>query len=144
MSESTEASPDGYAPLPRTSPVAAPWQPLYSKPVGSTLFVGLRVRKAHCHGRGYVHGEVISALADNAMGYSVQLTRGPDDCESTPRGGVTMHLSVDFLGRARPGEWLEFQPRVLRVGRTVAFTDCRVEADGKLVARADAVFRFEE
>lgn len=142
MSVSTDAIPSGFAPHSRRSPVTEPWEPIYSKTVGTALFLALRVKEAHCNGKGFVHGGLISALADNAMGYSIQTTRAQPSSEAKPRRGVTVHLSVDFLGSANVGQWLEFQPRVLRVGGSLAVADCLVEADGKLVARADATFRL--
>lgn len=142
MSASTDAIPPGYAPHSRRSPVTEPWEPIYSKSVGTALFLALRVREVHCNGKGFVHGGLVSALADNAMGYSIQASRAQPSSEPTSRRGVTVHLSVDFLGSAHVGQWLEFQPRVLRVGGSLAVADCLIEADGKLVARADATFRL--
>ena len=142
MSESSDVVPPDYARLSRRSPVTDPWEPLYYKTVGNALFIAIRVREAHCNGKGFVHGGLFSALADNAMGYSIQVTRKQEDPEGASPWGVTVHLSVDFLGRAHVGEWLEFQPRVLRVGGNLAFADCLVNSDGKLVARADAAFRI--
>ena len=142
MSASSDAIPPGYALHSRRSPVTEPWEPLYSKAVGTALFLAVWVREAHCNGKGFVHGGFVSALADNAMGYSVQAARAQPSAEATSRGGVTVHLSVDFLGSANIGQWLEFKPRVLRVGGSLAVVDCLVEADGKLIARADATFRL--
>ena len=142
MPEANDAIPAGFERLTRTSPVTVPWEPLYSRLVDTRVILGLRASEQHCNHRGFVHGGVISALADAAMGYSVHATQAREDRKFQSRGAVTMHLSVDFLGVAHPGEWLEFQPRVLRIGTTVAFADCVVEADGKLVARADALFRI--
>ena len=42
------------------------------------------------------------------------------------------------LASATIGQWLEFRPVVLRHGRTLAFTECHVLADGELAARASA------
>ncbi len=142
MSESSDVIPPDYARLSRRSPLTEPWEPIYSKTTGSALFLAIRVREAHCNGKGFVHGGLFGALADNAMGYSIQVARKQADPEGAQTWGVTVHLSVDFLGQAQIGEWLEFQPRVLRVGGNLAFADCLIQSDGKLVARADATFRI--
>lgn len=55
---------------------------------------------------------------------------------------MTVNLSVDFLGAAQVGQWLEVHPRVLKVGGSLAFVDAVVLADQKMVARASAVFRI--
>ncbi len=60
--------PSGYEPHFRKSPVTDPWEPLFVRRDGGALSLGLRIAAAHCNGRGLLHGGVISALADNAMG----------------------------------------------------------------------------
>jgi len=62
------AVPDGYSPYLRKSPLIEPWEPLYSKQLPDRVVIGLEVRRVHCNSRGLVHGGLISALADNAMG----------------------------------------------------------------------------
>src|SRR5438552_160263 len=98
MSTPTDSIPSDYVAHSRKTPLTEPWEPLYCKTVGSALFLALRVREAHCNGRGFVHGGLISALADNSMGYSVKAINAQSSAEATSRGGVTVHLSVDFLG----------------------------------------------
>jgi acyl-coenzyme A thioesterase PaaI-like protein len=71
MSAEQNVVPDGYVPHVRTSPVIDPWQPLFAKIAGGTVSLALRIRAAHCNGKGFMHGGVISALADNAMELSI-------------------------------------------------------------------------
>jgi uncharacterized protein (TIGR00369 family) len=139
----TDVVPDGYAPHSRSSPVTDPWQPLFSQTGGGIVKLALRVRPAHCNGKGFLHGGVINALADNAMGLSVietlsvqGITRG--------RGGSTMSLSLDFVSSAQVGQWVVFAPRVLKVGNGIGFADCLVLADSQTVARGNATYRFYE
>ena len=122
--------PEGYAPHSRKSPLTDPWEPLYAKTVDGTLVIGVRIREAHCNGRGFAHGGLISALADNAMGHSVVgviRQRGSDAAAAA----VTVSLTVDFLGTVRIGQWLEVVPRVLKAGNNLGFADCLVLADGQ-------------
>jgi uncharacterized protein (TIGR00369 family) len=127
--------PEGFVPHDRKSPVTAPWEPLYKRISGDTVILGLRAREAHCNGRGFVHGGLISALADNAMGLSVARRLG--DLSSL----VTVNLTVDFLGSAFVGQWLEFDTVFVKPGGTLSFTQAFVTADGQPCARANAVFR---
>lgn len=136
-----ETIPEGFAPHTRHSPLTAPWEPLYARPDGHTVRLGLRVREAHCNGRGFAHGGLISALADNAMGLSAVATAHAEGA-TPPAGAVTVSLVLDFMASATIGQWLEFRPVVLRHGRTLAFTECHVLADGQLAARASATFRL--
>jgi uncharacterized protein (TIGR00369 family) len=127
--------PDGFEPHDRKSPVTAPWEPLYRRISGETVILGVRARDAHCNGRGFVHGGLISALADNAMGLSCARRLG--DLASL----VTVNLTVDFLGSAHVGQWLEFDTVFVKPGGTLCFTQAFVTADGRPCARANAVFR---
>lgn len=94
--------------------------------------MALRIVEAHCSSRGLAHGGLIAALADNIMGIACARARA-----SRP---VTAGLSVDYLGPARMGQWLEFVPEVDKAGATLGFATCRVTADGVLCARARATF----
>jgi uncharacterized protein (TIGR00369 family) len=84
---------------------------------------------------GFVHGGIISTLADSAMGRSLR----------TLKPGVTRALSFDlkltFIGVAKIGEDLRAAGKVVHAGRRTVVTECRVEGkDGRLVATASATF----
>ena len=127
--------PEGFAPHYRQSPLTAPWEPLYSHTTDEAVIIGLRAGEAHCNSRGLVHGGLMSALADNAMGLSAGLGL------NAAGGLVTVSLAVDFLGAAKPGQWLEFTTTYAKRGRTLCFAQLFVTADGEVVARANATFR---
>jgi len=112
-----------------------PWEPLYRRLSGDTVVLGVRAAARHCNSRGFVHGGLISALADNAMGLSCARRLG--DGASL----LTVSLSVDFLGSALTGQWLEFDTVFVKPGGTLCFAQAFVTADGQPCARADAVFR---
>ena len=126
--------PEGFAPHSRKSPVTEAWEPLYSRAVDSVVQIGIVVRPAHCV-RGQPSRSLIAALADNAMELTCR-TALP-----TAVGLLTAHLTVDYLGEAKLGQWLQVEPRVLRVGDGMAFADALVTADGTIVARAGGSFR---
>ncbi|HYD43670.1 MAG TPA: PaaI family thioesterase [Phenylobacterium sp.] len=128
------AAPAGFEPHFRKSPLTDPWEPLYSRRTPDAVELGLLASTAHTNSRGFVHGGLISALADNAMGLSCSQATG------RPANLVTVTLALDFLGPARLGQWLAIAPRVLKVGRALAFADALVTADGKTCARASATF----
>ena len=99
------------------------------------MVLGLRAARAHTNSRGFVHGGLIGALADNAMGLSCGRALGHAG------GLVTVNLNVDFLGTALEGQWLEFDTVFVKPGRTLCFAQAFVTADGQPCARANAVFR---
>lgn len=127
--------PAGFAPHFRKSPLTDPWEPLYSRTSEDSVVLGLRSGPAHTNSRGFVHGGMISALADNAMGLSCARRLG--DVASL----VTVNLTVDFLGSALIGQWLEFETAFVKPGSTLCFAQAFVTADGQPCARANAVFR---
>jgi uncharacterized protein (TIGR00369 family) len=131
----TAAPPAGFAPHDRKSPLTDPWEPVYSRKADDAVILGLRVGAAHTNSRGFAHGGLISALADNAMGLSCARRLGHAG------GLVTVSLRVDFLGSAFEGQWLEFDTMFVKPGRTLCFAQAFVTADGQPCARADAVFR---
>ncbi len=148
---SPEHTPPGYLPHTRHSPLTAPWEPIFARAEGTVLQLGLRVREAHCNSRGFAHGGLVSALADNAMGLSTVATAratlpAAERETAAPRGAVTVSLTLDFLDSARIGDWLSIRPVVLKHGRRLAFTEAHVWADGgageRLVARASATFHL--
>ncbi|MEA2966409.1 MAG: hypothetical protein QOI46_6507, partial [Alphaproteobacteria bacterium] len=76
MGEDPPGVPEGFAPHWRKSGLTDPWEPLYSRRTGEAVYIGLRAGPAHSNSRGFVHGGLISALADNAMGLSCGVTLG--------------------------------------------------------------------
>ena len=135
MMESVIDIPAGFTPHDRKSPLTDPWEPLYRRISGDAMILGLRAGPAHTNSRGFVHGGLISALADNAMGLSCSRVLGGDTRL------VTANLTVDFLGPAQIGQWLEFDTVFVKPGGTLCFTQAFVTADGQPCARANAVFK---
>jgi uncharacterized protein (TIGR00369 family) len=135
METETLAPPAGFAPHDRKSPLTDPWEPLYSRKADDAVVLGLRAGRAHTNSRGFVHGGLIASLADNAMGLSCARRLG--DVTSL----VTVNLTVDFLGSAFDGQWLEFDTVFVKPGSTLCFAQAFVTADGQPCARANAVFR---
>lgn len=134
-------TPEGFVRHTRRSPLTDPWEPLYARETAEAVQLAVEVREAHCNARGFAHGGLISALADNAMGLSiVRLARQQPGQEQA--SAVTVTLALDFLDTARIGEWLEVQPNVLKLGRTLAFAECRVVCGDRLIARGNASFRM--
>ena len=127
--------PEGFEPHFRKSPFTDPWEPLYSRRTERAVIMGLRLAKAHTNARGLIHGGLMAALADNAMGYSCAQATG------WRSSFVTISLAVDFTGSAEIGQWLAVESEVIRTGSTICFAQCLVKADDAVIARASATFR---
>lgn len=119
----------------RRSGLTDPWEPLYSKKTADAIHIGLRAAQAHANSRGFVHGGLLTALADNAMGAS---------CGHVLGNGarlVTVNLAVDFVSTAQLGQWIEICPTVIKAGKSLCFASAVILADDKVCARANATFK---
>ena len=126
--------PAGFEPSARTGPFLDLIGPVYTRTGERGILLGLRARSEHCNARGFVHGAVLAALLDVVCGRN---------CRAYPNM-LTVSLTVDYVASAQDGDWLEASATVTRAGRRLAFADGRVEAAGKPVAKASAVFAVAE
>lgn len=131
----TSSPPEGFVPHDRKSAVTDPWEPLFARRDADGVSLGCVIGPQHCNGRGFLHGGVIAALADNAMGLTYVAA------QPEARGALTVSLSLDYAGVGQQGQWLEIVPRLIKAGRTIGFVDALVRADGAVIARASATFK---
>ncbi|KIZ36416.1 MULTISPECIES: PaaI family thioesterase [Rhodopseudomonas] len=126
--------PEGFERHFRQSPLTDPWEPIYSKRTADAVIIGLRLAPPHTNSRGLAHGGLITSLADNAMGLSCGVKLGG------AARLVTASLSIDFIGPAQIGQWLQVETEVIKAGRTLCVAQCFVTVDGNRCARANATF----
>lgn len=136
----TRAPPAGFEPHFRKSPLTDPWEPLYSKRLPDRVILGFYVREPHTNSRGMLHGGLIAALSDNAMGLSCVAVLTQEG--RAPEGGlVTVSLATDFMGAAKFGQWVSIDTNYVKAGRSLCFAQAFIAADGEVIARADARFK---
>jgi uncharacterized protein (TIGR00369 family) len=83
---------------------------------------------------GFVHGGMISTLADIGMARAVRTLPGIVR-------QVSFDLKLTFISAGKLGEKLQATGRVIHAGRRTAVAECRVEGPGgKLVATASGTF----
>ena len=129
------AIPAGFERHFRPSPLTEPWEPLYSKRTSNSVIIGLWIDRPHTNSRGLAHGGLMTTIADNAMGLSCGFKL--DNASRL----VTINLGIDFVGSARPGQWLQVDTYVIKVGGTICFAQCLVTADGTPCARGNGTYR---
>ena len=127
--------PEGFERHSRRSPLTDPWEPLYSKQTDKARHHRAAACQAAHQRRGLIHGGLIAALADNAMGHSCGHVMGGVSSL------VTIRLAVDFIGTAEVGQWLAVESDVIKTGSTICFAQSLIKADGVVIARANATFR---
>jgi uncharacterized protein (TIGR00369 family) len=133
---SAEFVPEGFERHTRRSGLTDPWQPIYARPSSRGVSLAIRAGASHANSRGFVHGGLITALADNAMGLSCGQEVG------NTASLVTVSLSIDFVGSAKVGEWLEIRSEVIKTGKSLCFASALVLADDSVCARASGVFKL--
>lgn len=97
-----------------------------------TVAMGLEER--HANLQGFVHGGMLSILADTACGLSIRAAMEPG------RLHVTADLDIHFLAPAKPGRVLG-RGIAVKVGRSLAFAEASIEdGEGRLLAKAQSRF----
>jgi len=127
--------PEGFVRMERLSPFNALVGPLYQRREGEQLSIGVLIDEKHVNSRGICHGGLLATLADLALGYAMASKVGGVDA-----GFVTAHLSIDYAGAARPGDWVQSEVEIQKVGSRLAFANCYLVSGGKRIARASAIF----
>jgi uncharacterized protein (TIGR00369 family) len=112
------------------------WLGLRLVEVGDGTAVGeMTAKEDMANHAGFLHGGMISTLADSAMGRAIR----------TIKPGVSRAASFDlklnFISAAKIGETLRATARVVHAGRRTVVAECRIEGRGEaLVATASATF----
>ena len=84
----------------------------------------------HCNGGGIVHGGFLASILDTTTGWAVH-ARLP---EGTAAPHV--HLSIQYVRAALPGETLTCRARCVSVGGRIGSTEAELTQRGAVVARA--------
>jgi uncharacterized protein (TIGR00369 family) len=127
--------PEGFRRVerPRPNPFNDMVGPFYERRHGKEVSLGLRIEERHTNSRGICHGGLLATMADLALGYSALATGGHSSF-------VTVSLSLDFAGSAKPGDWVESEVEVQKTGARLAFANCYLLANGVRIVRANAIF----
>lgn len=92
---------------------------------------------AEVHGNLYrrLHGGMISAFADYALGHACWVAGGGE----TPH--VTVHLGIDFMAAGDPAQWTTCRVTTVRKTRSLAFMRGEIWAGGTCLATANGVWK---
>lgn len=126
--------PDGFTRVQRRSPFLDLLGELYVLHDDGQPVYGLRVGPEYANNRGAAHGGVLMTVADLVLGYTTAFASDP----LLPL--TTASMSVDFVGAAQVGEWLEGRAETVRTGRLLAFASCYLTVGDRRVVRASSDF----
>jgi uncharacterized protein (TIGR00369 family) len=130
--------PPGFVPATHGGPYAVSLGPFFVERGERLVRLGLRVQRRHCNSAGAAHGGMVASLADLGLIHAVSVLRERQGQPRVPLSTVSM--SLDYLGPAPEGSWLEIAAEVTRLGGSLAFVEGAMTADGRRVARASGVF----
>lgn len=136
------AVPEGFVPAIHGGPFARELGPFWVQRGERILRLGLRVQHRHCNSSGQAHGGLVASLADLGLIHAVSVMRERAGLARAQLATVT--LGLDYLGPAPEGSWLELTAEVTRLGRSLAFVEGSMTADGQRVGRANAVFSIRQ
>ena len=127
--------PEGFVNAALTEPFLALVGPFYVRQeAGSPMVLGLYASDRHINRYGVVHGGMLSTLADIAIGLNIS------GLGKHFERALTLNLSVDFIGAAHEGDWIEVHVQLTKEGGRVRFGDCSLRVGMRVVARGHAVF----
>ena len=129
------AVPEGFELMPPYGRFGEFIGPIYWKEVDGAMVIGLRVEEHHCGIAPFLHGGMVASLVDTAFTWA---TRRLYDASL---GIVTTNLSIDYIGGAGPGDWVEARVDVVRSGKRLTFLSCFVWKGEERIARASAQFQ---
>jgi len=129
-----DALPAGFVPYAEPSPFLDRVGPLYECMDAGGLRIGLRVLAHHCNRRGFAHGAVLAAVADIALGKSIERLSDP------PVSALTSHLAIDFVRPAQRGDWIEARVDFRVTHTRSGLSNVYLRVGDVVIARANAAF----
>jgi uncharacterized protein (TIGR00369 family) len=132
--EPTPEPPEGFVPQPGRGAFTQHNGPYFHRPAAEGAHQAFFALERHCNGLGLIHGGMISAFLDGLLASAAARATG-----ATP---VTVHLSIDYLGMGRAGEWVLGEARLTRATRELAFVEGRAHVRDRDLARVSGVFKL--
>lgn len=109
--------------------------PMWTKPEGAHQLYAIATDERHRNHNGGVHGGLIAALADHAMGNGARNA-------NEGRAVATVQMDVQFLAAGRLGDFLIARSHVVRLTRSIVFMRCEVSAGDRAVATGTGVWKI--
>lgn len=108
--------------------------PLYRSQAETGPIFGLIVEDKHLNSAGIVHGGLLMALADHAIGHaSVAHTRHD--------GQVTVQLNTQFVSAARAGDFLVARGDVTSETRSLVFVTGTISVQDRMIVQSSGVWK---
>ena len=108
--------------------------PIWSRQEDGVWRYGFTAEERHLNRSAIVHGGMLMAFADEALGRTASLAN-----DRTAQ--VTIQLDTHFVASAKAGEFVTAECRVVRRSRSLLFMAGTLTAGGRIVATATGVWK---
>lgn len=130
-----ENAPAGYEPVFAEAGFNKYVGPVYRAPDGGEFrFI---VRDVHMNGGGALHGGMMMALADIAMGKTVHSA-----LEAEGQRAMTVSLNCDFIGAVKLGETIATRVAITRRTRSIVFVTAALTVGDRPVMTATGLWKI--
>ena len=127
--------PDGFKPLDRGGGFLKSLGPWYYRiDDRKQLVLAIRIEDRHTNIRHIAHGGFLVTMLDTALGIVVSSSRQPT------QPIVTVSLTTNFISSAEPGDWVEADVVIDRMGGRLAYASCTLRAGGRSIITGSGVF----
>lgn len=125
--------PDGFTLLVSNNPCWDNFGHIYAD--RARQLMGFRVAPHHCNGVQSLHGGALATFADMQLLALAEYTG--DRAQHVP----TISLTIDYIGPAMVGDWVEAKITVDRVTRRLLFVRALITTGDQTIARSNALYR---
>jgi uncharacterized protein (TIGR00369 family) len=130
------AVPAGFVPMRMpTNPFIDGIGPLYGRLEDERFVLGIRIERRHCNPGGTCHGGMIMTLSDMLLLMGSNIEGGVN------RYFTTVNVTCDFIAPAPEGAWVEGRMQVLRVARSLVFSQGLFTTGDTVVARCSGILK---
>ena len=130
------ALPAGFVPMRMpTNPFIDGVGPLYGRLDEGRFVLGIRIERRHCNPGGTCHGGMIMTLSDMLLLMGSNIEGGVN------RYFTTVNVTCDFIAPAHEGVWVEGRMQVLRVARSLVFSQGLFTTGDTVVARCSGILK---
>lgn len=123
--------PEGFRPVQFHKGFMKANGPLYMRPDGDGVEIGVQVEERHCNPWDTAHGGFLMTFMDMVLPLSIGWAL------DRPGPYLTVSLTGDFLGAVRVNSWLVARARLVRATRSLAFAEGIARVDGEPMFRAN-------
>lgn len=127
---------EGWIAAPAEIPFMTHVGPLWHRAMdGGSEYGFMPCAEIHGNRFGRLHGGMIAAFADYALGHACWQEGGADAAH------VTVHLGLDFVSAGEPGVWTTCLVQTVRRTRSLVFMRGEISAGGNLLATASGIWK---